>query len=77
MTLRLNSNRIENFFSVLRMHGDSYNRNPLAKIVRFAIRKNILLNLKNCLQRGNCMLDDDVPLMSRDYLEEPAAVNAS
>ena len=59
------------------MHDGSYNRNLSRKIVRLTIRKNILLNLKNCLQSGNCMLDDDVPLMSRDYLEESAALNAS
>ncbi|CAD1481277.1 unnamed protein product, partial [Heterotrigona itama] len=62
----------------LRMHSGSYNRNPSAKIVRLTIRKNMLLNLKSCLHSGNCMLDNDVPLMSGDsLLEESAALNAS
>ena len=39
MTSRLNSDPIENFFSVLRMHGGSYNRNPSAKAYVFQLEK--------------------------------------
>ena len=45
MTSHLNSDPIENFFSVFRMHGGSYNRNPSAK-ADFQFKK-MLLNLKN------------------------------
>ena len=77
MTSRLNSDPIKNFFSVLRMHGGSYNRNPSAKAVRLSIRKNLLLNLQNSFHYGNCMPDNDVPLVSGDISQESAALNAS
>ena len=38
----------------------------------------MLLNLKNCLHNGNCMLDYDVPLMQGNILQEKSvALNAS
>ena len=77
MTSRLNSDPIENFFSVLRMHSGSYNRNLSAKAVRLSIRKNLLLNLQNSFHHGNCMPDNDVPLVSGDISQESAALNTS
>ena len=58
MTSRLNSDPTENFFSVLRMHGGSYNRNLSAKVVRLSIRKNLLSNLPNSFHYGNCISDN-------------------
>ena len=45
ITSRLNTDSLENFFSILRMQGGSYNRNPSVKAVRIVIKKNILLSL--------------------------------
>ena len=76
MPKRLNSDAIANFFSVLRMHGGSYNRNPSAKAICVSIRKNLLLNLQNSFH-ANCMPDNDVPLVSGDISQESAALNTS
>ena len=59
------------------MHGGSYKRNPSAKAVRLSIRKNLLLNLQNSFDYGNCMPDNDVPLVQGDISQESAALNAS
>ena len=59
------------------MHGGSYKRNPSAKAVGLSIRKNLLLNLQNSFHYGNCMPDNDVPLVSGDISQESAALNAS
>ena len=59
------------------MHGGSYKRNPSAKALRLSIRKNLLLNLQNSFDYGNCMPDNDVPLVSGDISQESAEWNAS
>ena len=65
------------FFSVPRMHGGSYKQNPSTKAVCLSIRKNLLLNLQNNFHYGNCMPDNDVPLVSGDISQESAASNTS
>ena len=68
MTSRLNTDVVENLFSVLRMHGGSYNQNPSVKAVRLALRKNIILNLNKNSGHCNCLTDDDEMLLQGDML---------
>lgn len=73
LTSRLNSDPIENFFSVIRMHGGTYNNNPPVKSFRQAFRKNIVVNLNRASEYANCQ-PDDVPMllheMQIDHNEE-------
>ena len=79
ITSRLNTDALENFFSILRMQGGSYNRNPSVKAVRIAIKKNILLSLEKSGENANCMSDNDTPLVSEDCIpcEQAASLSAA
>lgn len=64
MTSRLNTDALENYFAVLRMHGGTYNHNPSVTAVRLAMKKYIQLHLRSGSScNGNCMPDDDTPLV--------------
>ena len=78
ITSRLNTDSLENF-SILRMQGSSYNRNPSVKAVRIAITRNILLSLEKSSENANCMSDNDTPLVWKDFIpcEQAASLSAA
>lgn len=63
LTGRLNSDVIENTFSVFRQRG-GYNRNPTARIFRTTFRLNAKMSLMKPSSSSNCEPDDDTHLMT-------------
>jgi len=63
LTGRLNSDVIENTFSVFRQRG-GYNRNPTARIFRTTFRLNAKMSLMKPSSSSNCEPDDDIHLMT-------------
>ncbi|XP_076291976.1 uncharacterized protein LOC143214603 [Lasioglossum baleicum] len=79
LTSRLNSDIIETFISIMRMHCGTYNRNPSVKTVRQSFSKNSYMNLNYSSPYANNECDDDVVLLQEAVVlaehEQASAVN--